>query len=88
MKFTQIVTLLNPFAETSNTSLMRAGWTAGVGAEYAISTKWSVKAEYLYADLGTISATATPNPGFAGLFVANSVHVTENIARAGINYHY
>lgn len=28
-----------------------AGWTAGVGAEYAINQNWSAKVEYLYVDL-------------------------------------
>jgi outer membrane immunogenic protein len=28
-----------------------AGWTAGVGAEYAINQNWSAKIEYLYVDL-------------------------------------
>jgi len=29
------------------------GWTAGAGAEYAFNQNWSLKAEYLYTDLGT-----------------------------------
>lgn len=28
-----------------------AGWTVGVGAEYAINQNWSAKVEYLYVDL-------------------------------------
>ena len=30
----------------------RLGWTAGLGAEYAISGNWSVKAEALYVSTG------------------------------------
>jgi outer membrane immunogenic protein len=44
----------------SNTSLairdqFYLGWTAGVGIEYAFNQRWSLKAEYLYADYGTIN---------------------------------
>jgi outer membrane immunogenic protein len=28
------------------------GWSAGVGAEYAIAPRWSAKVEYIFADLG------------------------------------
>ncbi len=31
------------------------GWTAGAGAEYALSPSWSVKAEYQHFDFGKIS---------------------------------
>ena len=31
---------------------LRAGWIAGVGAEYAIGPKWSARIEYLYSDYG------------------------------------
>ena len=30
----------------------RIGWTAGLGIEYMMWSNWSVKLEYLYADLG------------------------------------
>ena len=40
-------------------------------------SNWSVKLEYLYADLGTADG-----PG------ASTVDVTANIVRAGINYRF
>lgn len=36
-------------------STTRTGWTAGGGIEYAVTTNWSLKAEYLHADLGTVN---------------------------------
>ena len=33
----------------------RVGWTAGAGGEWMIAPNWSVKAEYLYVDLGSSS---------------------------------
>lgn len=31
---------------------LRTGWTAGLGAEYAIGPQWSARVEYLYSDYG------------------------------------
>jgi len=36
----------------SESSTDRGGWTAGVGFEYQISSKWSLGLEYLYTDIG------------------------------------
>ena len=55
----------------------RIGWTAGLGLEYMVWSNWSVKFEYLYADLGTAAA---PGPGNAD--------ITANIVRAGLNYRF
>jgi outer membrane immunogenic protein len=42
-----------PFTPAAfNSSSTRAGWTVGGGAEYLIFGQWSLKAEYLYFDLG------------------------------------
>ena len=40
-----------------------AGWTAGVGAEIALTRNWSAKVEYLYVDLSdkTFTLTGAPN---------------------------
>ena len=82
----------------------RAGWTVGVGGEYALGGNWSVKLEYLYMDLGRFgnaSATATavtnqlntPAVGFNTLTTttttaAFSTRFTDNIVRAGVNYRF
>ncbi len=51
--FTQVITLLPPFISTNSFSTTKAGWTLGGGIEYALNRNWSIKAEYLYIDLGT-----------------------------------
>jgi outer membrane immunogenic protein len=61
----------------------KVGWTAGAGLEYAMWSSWSVKLEYLYADLGTYScAICLPGVGSA------DVDVHAHIVRAGINYRF
>jgi outer membrane immunogenic protein len=41
------------FINSSDLTTLMAGWTAGGGAEIAFCNNWAVRAEYLYADLGT-----------------------------------
>ena len=61
------------------------GWAAGGGAEFALVDNWTVKAEYLFVNLGTASCTTVGNcGGTAGV----SVSLTESIVRAGINYKF
>jgi outer membrane immunogenic protein len=64
-------------------SATNAGWTLGGGIETAISRNWSVKAEYLYADLGNFGCGVA-----CGGVVANNVSFHTNILRAGVNYHF
>jgi len=41
-------------------STTAAGWTAGLGFEYQLSSKWSLGLEYLYTDLSAGAATSAP----------------------------
>jgi outer membrane immunogenic protein len=76
-----------------STSTPRLGWTIGGGLEYMFAPHWTVKAEYLYYDLGSVTyalppitqTTATGVP-FFGTAVASHVAFTGNIARAGVNF--
>jgi len=63
---------------TSNT-----GWTLGGGIEYAFAGPWTVKAEYLYVDLGSF------NCGLGcSLATVDNVSFHTNLLRAGINYRF
>jgi outer membrane immunogenic protein len=64
----------------------RAGWTVGVGSEWMFAHQWSAKLEYLYMDYGHLSDGFIGTGAFATLGI-NS-HVTDNILRAGVNYHF
>ena len=64
-----------------------AGYTLGGGIEADLGGPWSVKAEYLYVDLGKVSTHATiVGPGGLSNPLDTSVDVTANIARVGITY--
>ena len=88
----------------SNHSVFRLGWAAGGGAEWMLMNGWSVKAEYLYYDLGTTTTyigqgigfqrIQTPTSGIPAGEIAqmrnaySNMHFTGNIVRAGVNYHF
>jgi outer membrane immunogenic protein len=63
----------------------RTGWTGGGGIEYALNRNWSVKAEYLYIDLGSGGVPCTVAAGSCGISTQN---FTESVVRGGINYHF
>jgi outer membrane immunogenic protein len=64
-------------------SQAEAGWTAGGGVEFALTSNWTAKAEYLHVDLGNF------NCGFnCGATPTNNVSSREEIVRAGVNYKF
>lgn len=64
-------------------AINRLGWTVGGGVEYGFSaSRWSVKVEYLYTDLGSATCDAT----HCG--VATSANLKTNTVRGGLNYHF
>ena len=69
---------------------MQVGWTVGTGGEYALSNNWSVKIEYLYVDLGSMSyndvrtiSPVTPLPT-----VTTTIDTVQHIFRVGLNYKF
>ena len=65
----------------------KTGWTAGGGFEYAWDSNWSVKAEYLYIDLGSDTVRLI-EPNLPGDYVDYRFHHRDHIVRAGINYRF
>jgi opacity protein-like surface antigen len=64
-------------------SSTQAGWTAGVGLEYAVTPNWSAKVEYLFVDLGNVSCGAANCGG-----TTTTVSLNENVVRGGFNYRF
>ncbi len=70
-------------------SATRVGWTAGAGAEWKVTNNISLKAEYLYVDLGSTTVRGPDLTGiFPGVFYDYHFHNVENIARVGLNYEF
>ncbi len=92
-KFSQNIAQLNaPFTEAGSVSATKAGWTAGVGLEYALGNRWSVKAEYLHVDLGSASFSTSgfcpADASCPAYFAHHDASLTSNILRGGINYSF
>jgi outer membrane protein OmpA-like peptidoglycan-associated protein len=76
-------------AGTASQSDTTWGWTAGAGAEMKINDSWSVKLEYLYVGMPD-RTYFNPAPINAAVTFANDqkLHLSENIVRVGLNYHF
>ena len=64
-------------AGVGSTNDTKTGWTLGGGLEYGLAGPWSIKAEYLYVDLG-----------HGGSVLGSSTNFHTNIVRAGLNYRF
>jgi outer membrane immunogenic protein len=75
------------------------GWTTGGGVEWMLAQNWSLKAEYLYYDVGSVKVNADtmarlyyPTPSQGQILFVNETyalaHFNGNIVRAGVNYHF
>jgi outer membrane immunogenic protein len=73
----------NSFIGTSSDSNWHDGWTAGVGTEYAIDDRWSVKAEYRYYDLSEENYGVAAIGG-GGTDVDLEIHTVQ----VGVNIHW
>jgi outer membrane immunogenic protein len=77
---------------TGSPSSTRVGWTLGGGVEYAITYNITLKAEYLYYNLGNsntvVSPSATAALDFPGVFATRRVSFDGSIFRAGVNYKF
>lgn len=72
---------------TGTNSGVSTGWTAGGGFEYAFADRWTLKAEYLYADLGSRSVTLS-DPEVPGSALTAKNDFSLQIVRAGLNYRF
>lgn len=64
---------------TGNASKTFTGWTAGGGAEFALTPHWSLLADFSYYDLGTQNFMV-PGPGGG-----TNVHLTASTVTGGLN---
>ncbi len=63
----------------------RSGWTVGGGLEYAFNSVWSLKAEYLYMDLGQDNVfNGIVNPWLINIDEKTTVHTI----KVGLNFRF
>jgi outer membrane immunogenic protein len=61
-------------------SVIKAGWTVGLGYEWMFAPNWTAKFEYLVADLGTETFSANQ--------VSVNARLIEDTVRLGVNYKF
>jgi outer membrane immunogenic protein len=89
-----VVTQDTTIAWAGRSSSTKTGWTLGAGVEYALTQNFTMKAEYLYYDLGSISSYAAGNTTVRSIALLNGVdyvarkNVRGDIVRVGFNYKF
>jgi outer membrane immunogenic protein len=78
-------TLTDIAGNASTDTLLRTGWTAGAGLEYAINDNWSAKVEYDYLGFGSQAMNFT-TPVLGTVTSNTSLNVQE--IKAGINFRF
>ena len=79
------------FTNGAISGVNKTGWTVGTGIEVALGRNWSVKAEYLFVDLGNGSCTtdcAIANAAGPAIVPNIAVKFDESIVRAGVSYRF
>jgi outer membrane immunogenic protein len=65
------------------------GWTAGAGVEWQFTPAWSIKAEYLFVDLGKAQTSAiTYSYSSNTSTLTSTLNERENVVRFGFNYRF
>jgi outer membrane immunogenic protein len=76
---------------TVSESKLKVGFTLGGGVEVALTRNWSIKGEYLYVNLGSVSVLGNVfhpnNPGYANA-LGVTTELTAHIARLGANFRF
>jgi len=71
---------------------VETGWVVGGGVEYALSSNWTVKAEYQYLDLGSDSASGNvvrnDNGAPTGEVLRSDFDTNIHTVRVGVNYKF
>jgi outer membrane immunogenic protein len=67
----------------------RLGWTAGAGVDFALTSNWSARLEYLYVSVEDIAKDDGRIPNVLGVgFVNKGIEVRDSILRVGVNYRF
>jgi outer membrane immunogenic protein len=67
---------------------MAGGLDSRWGLEWMFAPRWSVKGEYLYYDLGSVTVNNAITAPFFGATVVSEAKYRGSIARAGLSYHF
>ncbi len=85
------LTIPTPLIPNGMFSTIGLGWVAGAGAEYMVANNWSVKGEYLYTQISSLTGRDTQYLFIPEAFVNNKENTYGPFGihqvRVGLNYH-
>jgi outer membrane immunogenic protein len=74
------------YEEGGNETDVNPGWMVGGGLQYAVADHWSVRAQYEYVDLGSVSFDAPGSAGFVTFSGHHEASLKEHNASFAIIY--
>jgi outer membrane immunogenic protein len=77
-----------PVTENGSKTTTKTGWTLGGGVETAVGPKWTLKAEYLYADFGNVHSMAPLVPALSSQVMDHTAKLNTSIVRFGLNMRF
>ena len=78
---------LGLFNASSSHSSVRAGWTLGAGAEWAMTRSWAVRGEYRYTAFGSLNDASTYAAPVATAFTGTR-RLDQNQVEFGVSYKF
>lgn len=75
-----------PYHASGEVNETHAGWMIGCGLQYAVCEHWSVRAQYQYVDLGSVSFQAAGSNGFPTFSSRNDASLQEHNGSVAIIY--
>ena len=74
---------------SGSVSELRTGWIVGGGAQWGVNRTWSIRAEYLYVDFGSVSVAVplSNTPAFTQVMQVGA-ELRAHIARVGLDYRF
>jgi len=87
LAYGEVKSKLSVPGESMSGSDTRFGWTVGGGVEYALTQNWTLRAEYLYVDLGKGKTIDKPTSDDISRITAKP-DVAMHTVRAGVNYKF
>jgi len=75
------------FNASSSRSSLRAGWTLGAGAEWAMTRSWAIRGEYRYTDFGNLGDASTYAAPLTTAYTGTR-RLDQNLVEFGVSYKF
>lgn len=88
--FTDVYNAPTLLVNSSRTRFL-TGWTVGGGGEWALNNRWSIKAEYLFVQFGSVRTNGSIDTNLTGGYgqgISTIGDLAAHMLRIGFNYRY